>query len=429
MHTYISPVALAVALSLVPIATSASDLPVVVAVDTSRSLRPGDVEQAARLVRDALRSVEGGHGAVMSFDDEPRWVAPLGTPLEGLSAAVGDLVPRGDYTLLYDALFVAARELEEGGVVVVVTDGRDENSATTVEDVAAVCRERGVRLLTVGSGRRVQERALRRLALLTDGRYLGRLGDDAGASALAEAIRTARVAPPVEAVAPTPLLPAPVRADPAPPPAATGTDEPATDRRWMVWLGMLAALVIGAVAAIGIVRSRVVRAPSCSFCGSELTSADDDCSTCAANEIHARLRDRPVVSLEDTAEFDLMVEEGAGSGDPGVLETTRVLTDQSVLVIQEPGERPRNYLLRSHAAFGIGRDTEINTVALSDLALSSCHFKIVPEDGVYYVVDLDSTNGTFVNQERVRARPLSSGDVIHAGQVDFEFRSYTRPVF
>ena len=36
--------------------------------------------------------------------------------------------------MLNDALFVASRELPDGGVILLATDGRDENSATTVEE-------------------------------------------------------------------------------------------------------------------------------------------------------------------------------------------------------------------------------------------------------------------------------------------------------
>src|SRR5690606_16726550 len=93
-------------------------------------------------------------------------------------------------------------------------------------------------------------------------------------------------------------------------------------------------------------------------------------------------------------------------------------------VVREPGEAQRSFLLRGDAAFAIGRDPKANTLALRDAALSARHFMVVPEDGAFYAVDVDSTNGTYVNQRRVRAARLSSGDVIRAGQIDFEFRIY-----
>src|SRR6185369_6292574 len=111
---------------------------------------------------------------VLAFDDAPRWVLRAGSPAEA-SAALGSLTPAGSYTLLDDALFTAARQLPRGGVVLLLTDGRDENSATTVEDVARACEASGVRVVGVGAGRRLDERRMRRLALLTGGSYVGPL--------------------------------------------------------------------------------------------------------------------------------------------------------------------------------------------------------------------------------------------------------------
>ena len=92
---------------------------------------------------------------------------------EALRSALADLKPEGNYTLLNDALFTAARQLENGGIILFLTDGRDENSATTVEDVADLCRANHVRIIAIGTGRRVDEKAMRRLALLTDGASVG----------------------------------------------------------------------------------------------------------------------------------------------------------------------------------------------------------------------------------------------------------------
>ena len=37
---------------------------------------------------------------------------------------------------------------------------------------------------------------------------------------------------------------------------------------------------------------------------------------------------------------------------------------------------------------------------------------------------MSSTNGTFHNRLRTKAIRLHNGDLIHAGQVEFEFRDY-----
>jgi diguanylate cyclase (GGDEF)-like protein len=68
----------------------------------------------------------------------------------------------------------------------------------------------------------------------------------------------------------------------------------------------------------------------------------------------------------------------------------------------------------------LGRDNDC-TVPLDDAALSRRHARIEPREEGYVVVDLDSTNGTFVNQFRVRTRPLNDGDYLRCGRHLFRF--------
>jgi diguanylate cyclase (GGDEF)-like protein len=68
----------------------------------------------------------------------------------------------------------------------------------------------------------------------------------------------------------------------------------------------------------------------------------------------------------------------------------------------------------------LGRGSEC-TIPLDDAALSRRHARIEPRDEGYVVVDLDSTNGTFVNHRRVRSRPLNDGDYLRCGRHLFRF--------
>jgi pSer/pThr/pTyr-binding forkhead associated (FHA) protein len=68
-------------------------------------------------------------------------------------------------------------------------------------------------------------------------------------------------------------------------------------------------------------------------------------------------------------------------------------------------------------------------VGLNDHAMSHHHFKVVPDGGQYIVIDLESTNGTYVNDQAIRAHRLRSGDVIRAGRTEFEFRSKARALY
>ena len=71
--------------------------------------------------------------------------------------------------------------------------------------------------------------------------------------------------------------------------------------------------------------------------------------------------------------------------------------------------------------FVLGRsETAGHTIYSSKV--SKEHAAIVAVDGRYAVRDLQSTNGTFVNGERVDERVLQDGDIIHVAHVEFRFR-------
>lgn len=81
------------------------------------------------------------------------------------------------------------------------------------------------------------------------------------------------------------------------------------------------------------------------------------------------------------------------------------------LVVRTPGGQRHEFPLQK-AATTIGRGRQCDLV-LENSYVSRLHAKIEQTDGGFILVDQDSTNGTFVNGQRVRgAHPLSPGDEI-----------------
>jgi pSer/pThr/pTyr-binding forkhead associated (FHA) protein len=67
----------------------------------------------------------------------------------------------------------------------------------------------------------------------------------------------------------------------------------------------------------------------------------------------------------------------------------------------------------------IGRTSGANFIVDAPL-ISRVHCRLtVANDGCIEVADLDSTNGTWVNGERVRTAPLCEGNVLRVGRVEF----------
>lgn len=70
--------------------------------------------------------------------------------------------------------------------------------------------------------------------------------------------------------------------------------------------------------------------------------------------------------------------------------------------------------LRPHREIIIGRSSELDMVLVEDM-VSRKHAKIITEDNTVTIQDLGSTNGTFVNGEKVRTSEIKDGDRILIG--------------
>lgn len=83
-------------------------------------------------------------------------------------------------------------------------------------------------------------------------------------------------------------------------------------------------------------------------------------------------------------------------------------------MIQGP-DKGRQFEVADHEPQLIGRSSE--AIPLSDNAISRRHAELTPDDGVWYIRDLQSQNGTYVNGSRITDRTrLIPGDQIRTGQ-------------
>jgi diguanylate cyclase (GGDEF)-like protein len=73
-----------------------------------------------------------------------------------------------------------------------------------------------------------------------------------------------------------------------------------------------------------------------------------------------------------------------------------------------------------HEAVEIGRSGKC-ALAIKDNGVSRCHARIKRIFGLYFVSDLESVNGTFVNGQRVSMAQLSDGDQIRVGDSMLKF--------
>lgn len=71
----------------------------------------------------------------------------------------------------------------------------------------------------------------------------------------------------------------------------------------------------------------------------------------------------------------------------------------------------------------VGRERAVSNVALRDPNVSRRHAQLMATGSDWSIEDLNSTNGTLVNNRRITRCPLRNGDLLTFGLSTFEFRS------
>lgn len=93
---------------------------------------------------------------------------------------------------------------------------------------------------------------------------------------------------------------------------------------------------------------------------------------------------------------------------------------EASLVLRSNGRAA--FSIHLHHVFYIGREPANDLAITGDSLVSRNHARIVRVDDCFYVEDLSSTNGTYVNRERTQSRTLlKSGDIIYIGATPLEF--------
>ena len=86
-----------------------------------------------------------------------------------------------------------------------------------------------------------------------------------------------------------------------------------------------------------------------------------------------------------------------------------------VIEISEEGNLKKGSVIPVKGIITIGRK-EDNSIILQDLHVSGNHAKLIVKNNVFLIEDLNSTNGTFVNDKKINGRvKLFSKDIVTIG--------------
>ena len=89
-----------------------------------------------------------------------------------------------------------------------------------------------------------------------------------------------------------------------------------------------------------------------------------------------------------------------------------------LVVVDPPDQRGRAYPLADELTVGRAAGCQ---VTLDDTYVSQLHARVFRRDGHLFVEDLGSTNGTYLNRQKVSGpMPLRRGDALQVGQTVLE---------
>lgn len=149
-----------------------------VVIDASGSMkgRPIEIvrESLAKFVDDARAKDKI---AVMTVADDARWDAPFGADRVRVKQLLSGVEARGHLTRLYDGMVQAIGGFEpslpQRRELTVISDGHDEGSRATLEQVISMARERGIAIDAIGLTRAEPQylRTLEQMAAETGGSF------------------------------------------------------------------------------------------------------------------------------------------------------------------------------------------------------------------------------------------------------------------
>ncbi len=110
----------------------------------------------------------------------------------------------------------------------------------------------------------------------------------------------------------------------------------------------------------------------------------------------------------------------ASGQEPGDLTTlTPIVGGQHLVVTGPPGRSGVTYPLRGEVT--VGRSLDCSVSLPDDTFVSQMHARVFRHDGQWWVEDLGSTNGTYVNDGRVDSpMVIRPGDRVQFGQTVME---------
>jgi len=125
----------------------------------------------------------------------------------------------------------------------------------------------------------------------------------------------------------------------------------------------------------------------------------------------------PKVGGEDSAEQPEVSESSESSGESSLVES---LPPGSALLVVKRGPNAGSRFLLDRPVTTAGRHPD-SEIFLDDVTVSRRHVEFTREDDGFFVRDVGSLNGTYVNREPIDTAMLSGGDEVQIGKFRLVF--------
>jgi VWFA-related protein len=408
--------------------------------------------------------------AIVTFADSINVDAPFCSSPDQLKAAIDKLTTRGQITELYRGLRQAlglfdSANLPERRRLIVISDGLDEGVAYRLEDVIEMAASRNIPVDAIGLTK-VDPRHLsnlNRLADKTGGGYeraedssrlesifrqgIERLQATPVASFTARNLQSdgqehrigVRVNDGGRIMSAETTLITTKRETPSPT-ASPGPGVVSSSRKIPIWVWPAAGLLLGLIALVfAMVQRRTKSPPARPIAPPIQPSPFDQPASDPAPDNPAKSRRPTEEEMEDEVTENLWLTPQiveAEASDDQVQEPvkparrkTQVRVEfrapeigrPSAILIAEEGARAGAYAPIESSPFWIGSEEDSTLFIEGDTYLSGYHACIEYREGTLLLYDNNSTNGTFLNGERLEGapRPLGIGDRIKVGRSVF----------
>ena len=411
-------------LILLPISVfAAEEQATAILLDNSKSIKPQDFQKSKELIQQ-IQEEFPGQKLLYVFGNEMRKIDQ--SELMSLQATES-------YTMIYDAAYDAAQELSaidaERKAIIIISDGLDTKSATVLEDIVSFANSNGIAVFGVGVSN-PNRKVLERMARLTGGKYFPI--DSADTINQMQSTLLAQKKPPKK------QEPSVVTSQPPPAPSQVPTPRPAESApvqsepvsripwKWVLLL-LLGAVVMGAVIFL-VARSYRTEPRVCPTCGRTLEAYQTICPVCSVSETRQTKQITLPPSPDGTQEIDNerddaipmeLLEKKQVTEE--MLSKTFVLMETPMLVVRKGKNLGQTFSLNRAFPVSIGR-SRVNEIRLDDITISGQHCRIIPENGKHVLYDLNSTNGTFLNDKKVTRSALKEGDTIRVGETQFLYK-------